>query len=253
MPTTIVSRNRHYYEDIGSGEALVMIHGASGSSRNFEEQFEQLSKRFRVIAPDLRSMGQSGHVKDMPATAWVDDLRELLDQLGVTSVHLVGSSLGSRVAMRYTIDHPEQVRSIAVINPIIAITPEATARLNAAGGDANKLAAAQQTEMERLHGVDWRDVVLNYFNIRNNSDVQSFFDLSGLVDQIAVPMLIVRTVNVTDLTHPFLHTYELRNRVENSHMAIVPNFGASQIRVAPDKLNELIFDFHEKLMPVPAA
>jgi pimeloyl-ACP methyl ester carboxylesterase len=189
----------------------------------------------------------------MPAIAWVDDLRELLDQLGVTSFHLVGSSLGSRVAMRYTIDHPERVRSIAVINPIIAVTPEATARLNAAGGEASKLAAAQQTEMERLHGVDWRDVVLNYFNIRNKPDLQSFFDLSGLVDQIAVPMLIVRTDNVTNLAHPFLHTYELRNRVENSQMGIVPNFGASQIRIASDKLNELIFDFYERLVSIPAA
>ncbi len=251
MAMTTVGGFSHFYEDIGSGEVLVMIHGASGSARNFEAQFERLATRFRVIAPDLRSMGRSEHVLDMPATAWADDLGELLDQLGTGSVHLLGSSLGSRIAMRYTIDHPDRVLSIIVTNPIIAITPEATARLNAAGGDAAKLPAAQQTEMERLHGSDWRDVVRNYFNIRNKPELQSFYDLSELVQQIAVPMLIIRTDNITDLTHPFLHTYELRERVANSHMAIVPNLGASQIRVAPERLNELILDFHERVVPVP--
>lgn len=253
MPTTNIGGNSHYYEDIGSGDVLVMIHGASSSSRFFEAQFDQLSKRFRVIAPDLRSMGQSEHVTNMPATAWVDDIGELLDQLEIDSVHLLGFSLGSRVVMRYTIDHPERVRSIVVTNPIIAITPEATARLNAAGGDASKLPPAQQAQMERLHGADWRDVVLNYYNIRNEPELQSLFDLWNVVDQIAVPMLIVRSDSVTDLTHPFLHPYELRDRVENSHMAIVPNFGANQIRIAPDTLNKLIFDFHDQVVPITAA
>ena len=252
MPTTTIGGVKHYYEDVGSGEVLVMLHGATGSAHNFEPQFPGLSSRFRIIAPDMRSMGRSEHVTDMPTTAWVDDLGELLDQLGASSVHLLGSSLGSRVAMRFTIDNPQRVRSIIVTNPIIAITPEATARLNAAGGDGDKLPPAQQEDLERRHGADWRDVVRNYFHIRNKPELQAFFDLSKLVDQIAVPMLIVRTDNITDLTHPFLHTYELRDRVANSHMAIVPNFGAAGIRVAGDRQNELILAFHDQVVPVPA-
>ena len=252
MPTTTISGLNHYYDDVGSGEVLVMIHGATGSAHAFESQYPGLSPRFRIIAPDLRSMGRSEHVTDMPATAWVDDLGELLDQIGAGGVHLLGNSLGSRIAMRFAIDNPDRVRSIIVVNPIIAITPEATERLNASGGDGNKLPPAQQQEMERRHGVDWMDVVRNYFNIRNKPELQEFFNLRELVPQIAAPMLIVRTDNTEDLTHPILHTYELRDRVSNAHLTIEPNFGAGGVRIADDRLNELISRFHEQVVAVPA-
>ena len=252
MPTTTIGGLKHYYDDVGSGEVLVMIHGATGSAHAFEPQYPGLSARFRIIAPDLRSMGRSEHVTDMPATAWVDDLGELLDQTGVGSVHLLGSSLGSRIAMRFAIDNPERVRSIIAVNPIIAITPEATERLNASGGDGNKLPPAQQHEMAQRHGDDWMDVVRNYFNIRNKPELQEFFNLRELVPQIAVPMLIVRTDNMEDLTHPILHTYELRDIVPNAHLAIEPNFGTGSVRVADDRLNELIIGFHERVVAVPA-
>ncbi len=252
MPNTTIGGLNQYYDDVGSGEVLVMIHGATGSAHAFEPQYPGLSSTFRVIAPDLRSMGRSEHVTEMPATAWVDDLGELLDSLGAGSVHLFGTSLGSRIAMRFAIDNPDRVRSIIVTNPIIAITPEATERLNASGGDGTKLAPAQQEEMARRHGADWMDVIRNYYNIRNMPELQSYFDLRELVPQIAVPMLIVRTDNTADLTHPILHTYELRDLVANSHLAIEPNFTASGVRVAPERLNELILGFHEKVVLVPA-
>ena len=124
MPTTTISGLNHYYDDVGSGEeVLVMVHGATGSAHAFEPQYPGLSTRFRVIAPDLRSMGRSEHVTEMPPTAWVDDLGELLDQLGADSVHVLGNSLGSRIAMRFAINNPQRVRSVTVVNPIIAITP----------------------------------------------------------------------------------------------------------------------------------
>ena len=252
MPNATIGGLNHYYDDVGTGEILVMIHGATGSAHAFEPQYPGLSSRFRVIAPDMRSMGRSEHVTDMPETAWVDDLGELLDQIGAGQVHLLGNSLGSRVAMRFAIDHPDRVRSIIAVNPIIAITPEATERLNASGGDGNKLPPAQHQEMERRHGVDWMDVIRNYFHIRNKPELQEFFNLRELVPQIAVPMLIVRTDNTEDLTHPILHTYELRDRVANSHLAIEPNFGGGGVRIAPDRLNELILRFHEQVVPVPA-
>ena len=252
MPTTTISGLNHYYDDVGSGDILVMVHGATGSAHAFEPQYPGLSTRFRIIAPDLRSMGRSEHVTEMPPTAWVDDLGELLDQLGVDSVHVLGNSLGSRIAMRFAINNPQRVRSVIVVNPIIAITPEATERLNASGGDGNRLPPAQQQEMARRHGDDWMDVVWNYFNIRNKPELQEFFNLWELVPQIAVPMLIVRTDSTEDLTHPILHTYELRDRVPNAHLAIEPNFGAGGVRVAEERLNELIFRFHDQVVAVPA-
>ena len=104
MPTTTINGLKHYYEDQGSGDVLVMLHGAQGSAHQFEEHFPELSKHLRVIAPDMRSMGRSEHVKELPPSAWEDDLKALLDKLGISQANVYGSSLGSRVAMRFAID-----------------------------------------------------------------------------------------------------------------------------------------------------
>src|SRR5262249_54390580 len=88
MPSTTINGLKHYYEDHGSGEVLVMLHGANGSSKGVATHFPGLSQHFRVIAPDMRSMGQSEHVASMPKDGWVQDLLALLDQLGVAQAYV---------------------------------------------------------------------------------------------------------------------------------------------------------------------
>ena len=83
MPTAIINGLDHYYEDLGSGDPLVMLHGASSSSQSLAQHFPELSARYRIIAPDRRGMGRSSHVPDLPPSAWVDDVLGLLDHLSI--------------------------------------------------------------------------------------------------------------------------------------------------------------------------
>ena len=252
MPTASINGLKHYYEDHGSGEALVMLHGAQGSAHQFEEHFPELSKRLRVIVPDMRGMGRSEHVKELPPSAWEDDLMGLLDELGISQANVYGSSLGARVAMRFAIDHPERVRSLILNNPIIFITPEATANLNRAGGDASSLAPAQQADLLRRHGADWADVVRNYFNIRNVPELQEYHNLDKLVSQIKCPVLVIRHDSLEDTTHPFAHAVDLRTRLPQSHLAFVPSYATGGTRFDGAKLRQLILEFADSLAPAPA-
>ena len=95
MPEATINGFKHHWEEAGSGDVLVMIHGASGAGIGFAPQIEELSKTYRVLAVDLRGMGQSARVSSIELSAWVDDLGGLLDELGIDSVNIFGVSLGS--------------------------------------------------------------------------------------------------------------------------------------------------------------
>ena len=82
-----------------------------------------LAKTYTVVAPDFRGYGQS----DKPETGYevqtmVEDLRQLLDQLGIKSANFVGHDLGGIVAYVYAAEHRDQVSQLGIIEaPIIGV------------------------------------------------------------------------------------------------------------------------------------
>lgn len=267
MPSTTLNGVKHYYEDVGSGEALVMLHGANGSAHTLEEHFPELSKRFRVIAPDMRSMGRSAHVKTMPPSAWVDDLKALLDHLGIPQAHVYGTSLGSRVAMRFAMEHPSRVRSIILTAPHTYLTEELDSGMNRTGGDGTKLPPAEQAEMRRRHGEDWLEAHRNYFNIRNEPALQTYYNLrvshpmsqvigtfSDPVTRITCPILVIASDDiVTRGKGTFEHAFELKLEMPKQvRLAVMPAFAGPQPSVPGDQFRWLIVQFVSSLAPVAA-
>jgi pimeloyl-ACP methyl ester carboxylesterase len=243
MPTATINGFQHFYEDQGTGETLVLLHGATGSAHQFEEHIPSLSQHYRVIAPDMRSMGRSSHVKELtPVSAWVEDVGGLLDHLGVQQAHIMGSSLGSRVSMRFALEHPERVASLTVDAPIVAISTGANKNLNQRTGNPDDAPAAQKETYKRQHGDDWREVVLNYFSIRNNPALQEYFNLRDLIPQIQAPMLVLHG-DAEDVTHPLADAYELKERVPNARLAIVPGLAYSVNRFGHERFPELVLEF----------
>ena len=123
--TVETGRLRTYLLESGpeDGTPVIFVHGNASSSRFFEETLAALAPlaRYRGLAPDLRGFGGS-ETKPLDATRGLadfsDDLRALVDALGLGGVHLVGWSAGGTVAMQYTIDHPGAVASLALVNPM---------------------------------------------------------------------------------------------------------------------------------------
>ncbi len=116
--------NLHYERYGTSGrQPLIILHGLFGSSDNWSS----LAKRFAengydVIVPDLRNHGQSGHSDTMTYQAMNQDLQELIDSLDLPVVHLLGHSLGGKVAMTFAQDMPEKVDKLIVAD----MSPQAT-------------------------------------------------------------------------------------------------------------------------------
>ncbi|VEG41012.1 alpha/beta hydrolase [Mycolicibacterium flavescens] len=110
--------DRVAYRDVGSGEeALLLIHGMAGSSETWRAVIPQLSRRYRVIAPDLLGHGQSDKPRgDYSLGAFAVWLRDLLDELGVSKATVVGQSLGGGVAMQFVYQHPDYCQRLVLIS-----------------------------------------------------------------------------------------------------------------------------------------
>lgn len=106
-----------YYEETGQGPALVFLHGLGSSARDWEEQVDVFSARYRVITVDLRGHGRS----DKPAGPYsipllARDVATLMEMLGTGAAHVVGLSMGGMVAFQLALDAPERVRSLTIVN-----------------------------------------------------------------------------------------------------------------------------------------
>lgn len=103
------------------GEPVVLIHGNVSSSRCWAETIAELPDEYRVLAPDLRGFGES-ETRPVDATRGVrdfaDDLRALIEELGLDAPTLVGWSVGGGAAMQYAIDDPTSVSGLVLVNPL---------------------------------------------------------------------------------------------------------------------------------------
>jgi pimeloyl-ACP methyl ester carboxylesterase len=105
------------YRDAGAGETLLLIHGMAGSSATWREVIPALSKKYRVLAPDLLGHGESAKPRgDYSLGAFAALLRDLLDELGISRATVVGQSLGGGVAMQFTYQHRDYCERLALIS-----------------------------------------------------------------------------------------------------------------------------------------
>jgi 4,5:9,10-diseco-3-hydroxy-5,9,17-trioxoandrosta-1(10),2-diene-4-oate hydrolase len=120
--TVAVGNRRIHLHESGAGAPVLMLHGggpgASGLS-NYVRNVEALSRRFRVLVPDLPGYGQSSKGVD-PADPFGDlagAMLGLLDALDIERVHVVGNSLGGACALRMALEAPQRVGRLVLMGP----------------------------------------------------------------------------------------------------------------------------------------
>lgn len=96
--------------------ALVILHGLLGASRNWTTIGKALQDRFDVHALDLRNHGCSPHAEAMRWTELCKDLQSYRNAEGLNEMHLMGHSLGGKIAMRYACQSPDAVRKLVIVD-----------------------------------------------------------------------------------------------------------------------------------------
>lgn len=110
------------YQDIGSGDTMVFLHGLGSNSTDWQPQIEFFSQNYRIIAIDCRGHGHS----DKPDGKYTiplfsSDVVQLLKLLEIDSFHLIGFSMGGMMAFQIAVDNPKIIKSLTIINSAPAV------------------------------------------------------------------------------------------------------------------------------------
>jgi pimeloyl-ACP methyl ester carboxylesterase len=135
------------YEEEGSGQAVLLLHGFPFDRTMWREQAAALSDRYHVITPDLRGMGQTSADSDEPATMreMAEDVAALMDELDVNRCAVGGLSMGGYVALAFYRHFPLRVGSLILADTRhTADTDEAR---------VNRERQAQQAIKEGMDGI----------------------------------------------------------------------------------------------------
>ena len=105
----------HYLDWGGLGPVLILIHGGLDNAHIFDDLASAFTDHFRVIAYDLRARADQIRRGPFDTTARTEDLRGLMDSLGIAKAHLAGWSLGGNDISAAAGIHPDRVESIGYL------------------------------------------------------------------------------------------------------------------------------------------
>lgn len=96
------------------GEPLLILHGLLGNLNNWTWHSRRLAEQFAVYAIDLRNHGASPHADAMSYPLMAQDVIEFMDDQGIAASHILGHSMGGKVAMQLAMDHPDRIRRLVI-------------------------------------------------------------------------------------------------------------------------------------------
>ncbi|MBV6458634.1 MAG: 2-succinyl-6-hydroxy-2,4-cyclohexadiene-1-carboxylate synthase [Fimbriimonadaceae bacterium] len=113
-----VNGTKMYYEVHGSGEPVVLLHGAFMTiTNNWDGWIGELSKTRKVIAVEMQGHGRTADIsRDITSENLADDVAALLDLLKIPRADLIGYSMGGGVALQCAVRHPDKVRKVVILS-----------------------------------------------------------------------------------------------------------------------------------------
>ena len=154
LRTAVVDGETWHFLEGGSPDApvLLLLHGFGGDKDNWTRFARTLVEDYRVIAPDLPGFGDSARHADWDysLSAQRDRLAGFVTALKLSPMHIGGNSMGGHIAALYTHAHPEQVRSLLLLNNGGIDAPNPSELMLALGRGENPLILDSPDDFDRL-------------------------------------------------------------------------------------------------------
>jgi 3-oxoadipate enol-lactonase len=246
-----------HHEMEGEGPPIVFVHGLGATSNVWHAQRMALRHYYRVIIYDRSGSGRSQKSRDgYSIDAWADELAGLLDHLAIPEAVVVGHSLGSMVAQRFSGRYAKRTKALVLAGGEAEVGPEdqkalterartieahglsavvgswLTAVLSAATREANPALAGLVREMFLSN--DAKTYALHCLALRD-ADVRS--DHANIV----CPTLL--TVGDQDRVTPLSWQRQIAVAIANSRIRIIPNTGHMTMLESPAVFNTVLLDF----------
>ena len=255
MPKAPVNGIELYYESHGDGPAIVFAHQRCGNHLSWWQQVPAFSGEYRCITFDHRGWGASAAPPGGPVfSASVEDLKQLLDHLGVQRTFLVGHSMGGITCLGFALAHPDRTRGLVLV--------DTTAGL----GDPTVLGAI--TDLDLLPAQDVPRTLSPGFVDRHpdrtflyqeiaalnpelNLDIRSAFhnpaglQVAGLA-RLSAPTLVI--VGEQDIIFPVEAMRALQRLIPGSRLEILQGAAHSTYFEQPDEFNRLVGGFFSEVL-----
>jgi len=243
------------------GQAIVFVHGWAQDLKVWADQMVAFSGRYRVILYDLRGFGESTGFADL--TADPDDLRILLDSLGIRRAHVVGLSRGAQVALSFAAAFPDRVSALVLegCSPPVDFQPmpegprpvELFGQIARAHGldSLGKFVLASPLAWMPPEKPELRQQLRQSWTRYRGRDVLNPRPPSGRVPQarmaqlrtLRVPTLIVNGDHEMPLLLVVADT--LARRIPNSRKLVIGNAGHGAHMAQPAPFNRALQDFFQ--------
>lgn len=174
-----------HYQEVGQGDSIILIHGLFGSLENLGMIAKSLKEHYHVISVDVRNHGQSFHENSMSYNELAQDVINVMDDLGITSSHILGHSMGGKIAMQLALSHPERIKKLIVadISPI-AYPPHHERIINGLKSlDFNNISTRKEADQQLSNAVETTSV--RQFLLRNLTTTNKKLHFKINLDNIA--------------------------------------------------------------------
>lgn len=250
------TRGPVHYWSAGTGEAVVLLHGATVDHQLWQHQLEPFAADFRVLAVDLPGHGRSRPYAPFSLARCAEEVAAILDREGVARAHLVGQSMGGYIAQVLALEYPDRVASFVGVDTspfdasyystvdrlLLAVTPALLAlypqgmlvesiAANSAASEAGRaymrevLAGMGKAEIRRIMAEVYRGL-LAYADRRF---------------QLACPAFLV--VGELDVTGKVLAYSQRWAAAEDLELCVVPGGGHNSNFDAPEPFNRAVLAF----------
>ena len=119
-----IGQSQLFYEEMGQGEPIILIHGHSMNRDMWDKQFFEFAQKYRVIRYDLRGYGYSSPQKEGEQFTHVEDLIKFMDALTIQKAHIIGLSLGGYIGTDMLGYYPERIMSAILVSGNIRHNPK---------------------------------------------------------------------------------------------------------------------------------
>ena len=107
-----------FYLEAGEGPPVILLHGLGATNASLLPTIMELAPDHRVVAPDLPGFGSSSKpIRTYNAEFFATWLSEFMERLGIERAHLIGNSMGGRIAIEMGLRHPEKVDHLCLFAP----------------------------------------------------------------------------------------------------------------------------------------
>lgn len=250
MPYVAIAQARVYYEVHGEGPAVVLAHGVGGNHAAWFQQVAVLARSYRVVTFDHRGFGNSTDPEGQGRSAFVEDLRALLDHLQIDRAALVGQSMGGGTCAGFACRYPKRTAALVLADTLQGLEEvEGNRTLLAQARAANE----GLSQLERVLGEEFRQreptLSLLYsqiasFNATDRRNLRgSFTPPVSAADLSKTQIPILFLVGEHDRLFPPAAVKALQREVTGSFQVEISGAGHSVYFERPIEFNDSVLSF----------